>query len=128
MILEDFCDLIFPHNESSNLPAFSETCILYDDDLKFSLFLEINSMINSLPELTSADDINDILKTLKHKNSPLIDSFLKHLIELYFTSPKVIASLKNGQTVLFPNAKELPEIDFELLETVIENVGEVANV
>ena len=67
-----------------------------------------------------ADDVNAGLKDIKGDVPDAWQAFALAALEAYFSAPAVIRGVRGGPEVLFPHARVLPEIDYDLLAPVLE--------
>lgn len=115
------CEKMFP--EMQRLPAFST---LGPADVLESE--EFETVIKSYCESENIDlqniEVNGFLKGFKKQNSQLVNQFIGDVLDFYFTHPDVLASLQNGRKTLFPNQRNLPEIDFDLVIPVFERMND----
>ena len=117
-------DAMFPGNEARSLPPFSSlgeaACSTFNDVEYFDIGLALNAYS---PET----DVNDILKFLRRNDFDLVQSFIGKALDVYFANPIVIGALKQGEIILFPNQRILEDIDYDLLEQVLEQkLGRIA--
>lgn len=92
------------------------TAVDFDAELELSVVKAIKQLDNNIDEF----EINTLLKALKKIDMQSINQFIELSMEFYFTHPKVLESIQDGRQTLFPNARTLPEIDFDLLIPVFE--------
>ena len=116
----EFLDSMFPGDEDLGLPMFSEiSSHLIERFHKEArpYFVEVENVIT--PELRIVNSL-DLLSYLRKFLPTTIRKLMTFAIQNYFADPKVIATLRNSEAVLFPYSRALPEINYELLEPVIE--------
>jgi len=120
MDLETILNQMFPGHPAKGLPMFSaleSTPMVQQAYTVGSLILGIWEKID-ISDCPS--DINETLKELRKINSTLLREFTEISLQAYFSNPLVVAPLQNGHAVLFPHAKVLDEMDYDLLIPVIE--------
>ncbi len=120
-----FLDLMFPGDADRMMPSFSALGL----EALASLETEIAALAPHLNEhgetLAPLNDINDKLKALRKLATAPTQSFTMAALEAYFTNPSVISALRgDGPTELFPHSRSLPDIDYDLLEPVLERFSE----
>lgn len=143
MTLTALLDKMFPGDPARDLPAFSET----GQDLARALAPEVweavaAALLAVLPGVladggaglggetgdetghdTDADtsplDINTVLKALRRAAPKPMQAFTETALEQYFSAPLVIRALRGGPETLFPHARSLPDIDYDLLAPVL---------
>ena len=83
-----------------------------------------NHNYKSVFNVISVKDVNDVLKRLRAQDYGLAQSFVSKALDVYFTHPDVISALSMGRTTLFPNERILEDIDYNLLDQVVnQNLG-----
>ena len=120
----EFLDLMFPGDEDLGMPSFSGIAphlIERLDQEAHSFFVEIENII--IPELRFENSLDLLAYSRKHLPITM-RKVTTVAIQNYFADPKVIASLRKGEAVLFPHPRVLPEINYELLEPVMELYSE----
>ena len=127
MDVSDLLDRMFPGGGAQGLPSFSSL-----GEPATSIFAKEgyhnpdNDLVMCLSQLRNPDsaDVNDVLKQLREQNFELAKSFISMALDVYFTHPEVISALSMGRTTLFPNERILEDIDYDLLEQVVNhNLG-----
>ena len=120
-------DRMFPGCGAQGLPSFTSlgepATSIFAKEGYYNLN---NALAVCLSELRNLDtvDVNDILKRLRAQDYDLAQSFLSRALDVYFTHPDVISALSMGKTTLFPNERILEDIDYDLLEQVVNhNLG-----
>lgn len=120
-------DRMFPGGGAQGLPSFTSlgepATSIFAKEGYYNLN---NALAVCLSELRNLDtvDVNDILKRLRAQDYDLAQSFLSRALDVYFTHPDVISALSMGKTTLFPNERILEDIDYDLLEQVVNhNLG-----
>lgn len=79
--------------------------------------------IDALMAGDAPDDPDRVLKMLKARAPDLVDQFIEQAIVAYFSDPAVSHALTGKPTPLFPNNTVMPDIDFDLLEPVLQALG-----
>ena len=113
-------DAMFPGDPARLVPAAAGTSAPARLAALFPHLDEIDSLLadEALPE-----DPNAVLKVLKARASHLVDRFVEQAVIAYFSDPAVAHALTGKRTPLFPNHTMMPDIDYELLEPVLEAFG-----
>lgn len=109
--------LMFPGGE--RLLPFSSLNIELDNELN-EMASALTEMLNNLPSELEELEINYALSLLKKENKSFVDDVINKGLELYFTHPQVLKKIQHGKATLFPNARVLPDINFDLLIPVVE--------
>ena len=127
MDVSGLLDRMFPGGGAQGLPSFSSL-----GEPATSIFAKEgyhnlgNALVVCLSQLRNLDsvDVNDVLKQLRAQDFDLAKSFVSKALDVYFTHPDVISALSMGRTTLFPNERILEDIDYDLLEQVVNhNLG-----
>ena len=127
MDVSDLLDRMFPGGGVQGLPSFSSlgestTSIFVKED-NYNLDNALAVCLSQLQNLDNVD-VNDVLKRLRAQDYGLAKSFVSKALDVYFTHPDVISALSMGRTTLFPNERVLEDIDYDLLEQVVNhNLG-----
>ena len=113
-------EAMFPGDTARALPSFkalgAEAFARLDAEAKALT----PHLIDHAAALAQLSDINDTLKALRKLAPEHAQAFTLAALESYFSSPVVISALRGGAAVLFPHARSLPDIDYELLEPVLD--------
>lgn len=121
MNLDSLLNDMFPGDKDSNLPSFAQLC---EPDAKLFCLSPYKELCKTLAASPVGSDVNHILKVLRSRHFETTQSFIKEAMDAYFTHPKVISELRRGETTLYPYIRLLDDIDYELLEPVVEqNLG-----
>ena len=124
MDVSQLLDAMFPGDEVRGLPAFSSL-----GETASSTFVDVGyfDVALALKACSPEADVNDVLKLLRGKDFDLLQSFIGKALDVYFTHPIVIGALKQGEITLFPNQRILEDIDYDLLDQVVDqNLGRLA--
>ena len=119
-IISELLDSLFPGNRELGMPRFSEisstiTQRFYQEALQH--IAEIEQVYSN--EIEGEDFL--ALVTYLRKCLPVtMRAFTTLALQTYFADPKVIAILGNGEQTLFPHSRALPEMNYDLLEPVME--------
>ena len=121
MDVSQLLNAMFPGDEARGLPAFSglgETIsVTFEDVGYFDLELSVKAYSPGM-------DVNEVLRLLRANDFDLVQSFVGKALDVYFTHPIVILALKQDEVTLFPNQRILEDIDYNLLEQVVDqNLG-----
>jgi hypothetical protein len=119
MKLEQFLNRMIPENTEKKIPCFSNLISLNTLMLTLNSFEEIESILNEMDITLNELDIGIQLKWLRKKNLKVFKELELKVIEAYFSHPYVIQKITAGNATLFPHAKVLSDINFDLLEPVI---------
>ena len=115
--IKDLLTVMFPGDAQLGVPGF-ET--LDDAIMKIAEVTDYQVLLSSLLEERKDTDINILLSHLKKLDYELTRRFINHALDLYFTHPLVVSSLKGGESTLYPHARSLDYIDYDLLKEVFE--------
>lgn len=119
MKLELFLNRMIPENKAKKIPCFSDLISLNTLMLTSDSFIEIESMLSEMDVILNELDIGIQLKWLRKKNLKVFKELELKVIEAYFSHPYVIQAITAGKATLFPHARFLSDINFDLLEPVI---------
>ena len=127
MDVSDLLDRMFPGGGVQGLPSFSSlgepTTSIFAKEGNYNLDHALTVCLSQLHNLDNVD-VNDVLKRLRAQDYGLAKSFVSKALDVYFTHPDVISALSMGRTTLFPNERILEDIDYDLLEQVVNhNLG-----
>tara|TARA_B100000035_G_C20924068_1_gene519834 strand:+ start:128 stop:478 length:351 start_codon:yes stop_codon:yes gene_type:complete len=112
---------MFPGDEASGLPSFAQLNISCSTSFCFQPYKDLN---DALAIILIRTDVNQILKELKSDYFDLTQAFIQKALEVYFTHPKVISVMRDGEIVLYPHVRVLNDMDYHLLEPVVtKNLG-----
>lgn len=121
MDVSQLLDAMFPGDKARGLPSFSSlggtASVTFGDVGYFDFEL-------SLKAYSSAMDVNEVLRFLRADDFDLVQSFVCKALDVYFTHPIVIGALRQDESTLFPNHQIIEDIDYNLLEQVVDqNLG-----
>lgn len=118
MLLIDILDAQMPGDQALGVPCFSkvaEQALLREHGTlaaRMSEFLE---------DFASETDLSEsFFNFLKRRDIELYSEFREVVVSLYFTAKPVLAALGEEQIPLFPRGQSLPEINYDLLESVYQ--------
>jgi hypothetical protein len=116
----ELLDAMFPGDPARMVPAAAVTGAPVHLAALFPHLDEIDALIagEALP-----DDPGAALKILKSRAPDLIDRFVEQAVVAYFSDPAVARALTGKPTPLFPNLTVMPDIDYDLLEPVLQVLG-----
>ena len=120
MRLEDLIDKMIPSDAETRLPCFSNICTLNDLNMSSYYIKDLQGLMKITNSFSETDDVNIIIKWLRKENSAAVKELEIKVIEAYFSNPIVIQKLAGSAATLYPNKKILPEINFEVLEPVLD--------
>ena len=116
----DLLEAMFPGDAARGLPSFEAL----GPEALARLHAESKALAPYLwdhaAEISQFSDVNDILKGLRKLAPEQTKALIMAALGIYFSSPLVISRLREGPAVLFPHARSLPDIDYELLEPVVD--------
>ena len=119
-IISELLDWLFPGDEELGMPPFSEI----STTLTQRFFQEAWPHIVEIEEVNSneskGEDLLAFVMYLRKCLPMTMRAFTTLALQTYFAEPKVIAKLASGGAVLFPHSRALPEINYDLLEPVME--------
>ena len=121
MDVSQLLDAMFPGDEARGLPTFSSL-----DETESVTFADVGyfDFELSLKAYSPGMDVNEVLRLLRANDFDLVQSFVGKALDVYFTHPIVILALKQDEVTLFPNQRILEDIDYNLLEQVVDqNLG-----
>lgn len=101
------------------MPKFSEVVSKADISVLKEKFQILCHKIMEIDEENKID-VNIHIKKFKKNEMININQFLENTVNLYFTSPSVISCLRYGDVTIYPNARTLRDINYELLEKVYQ--------
>ena len=114
-------DEMFPGDESLGLPIFSDISHNLRERFQLQAFSSIEKIESLIDSEVKFDSSWQALEHIR-KHTPLaMRNLTIAALENYFAEPKVIKYFRNGPIKLFPNPRALPEIDFNLLEDVLNH-------
>lgn len=117
-------DAMFPGEPGRNVPCFSASGAF---EVFRQRFGDLDAIVGLLPAdaltfATALEDINSLLKQMKAAGGESVERFIDQAMIAYFSAPSVSIPLTGKPSPLFPNATVMKEIDFALLEPVLENI------
>ena len=127
MDVSDLLDQMFPGGGLWGLPSFSSlgepSTSMFSKEISYNLDNALAICFAEFNNLESVN-VNDVLKRLRAYDFDLAKLFISKALDVYFTHPDVVSTLSMGKLTLFPNERILAEIDYDLLEQVVEqNLG-----
>lgn len=124
LALSNLLDAMFPGDDARSLPSFCSLEPNAFDALRHDSEALMPHLQKHVGELNFSMDVNSTLKILRKVAPQKTNSFIIAALEVYFTSVNVVESLAGRPAVLFPIARSLPDIDYTLLERVVERSSE----
>jgi hypothetical protein len=115
----DLLEEMFPGDPVRGLPPFSALGrgALEKLDTEASALVpylrDHAEIIDSIPE------VNEALVALRKLAYQPVQDFIFAALNTYFAAPAVVSVLRGGPVLLFPNARVLPDIDYDLLTPVL---------
>jgi hypothetical protein len=120
MILVHLLERMFPGEAERQLPPFAQACPQFEASLPNSVREPLARAAATHQAALFGENVNDGLKQIKSEVPEAWQRFSLAALEAYFSAPAVIRGLRGGPEVLFPHARVLPEIDYDLLAPVME--------
>jgi hypothetical protein len=116
----ELLEAMFPGDPARVVPAAAATGASTQLAALFPHLDQIDALIagEALP-----DDPGAALKILKARAPDLVDRFVEQAVVAYFSDPVVARALTGKPTPLFPNLTVMPDIDYDLLEPVLQVLG-----
>lgn len=115
----DILEEMFPGDPIRGLPPFSALGREGYDKLDLQVRALAPYLRNHAENLAPLLEVNDVLAALRKVAYKTVQDFIFAALNVYFSAPAVVSILHEGRTILFPNVRTLPEIDYILLEPVI---------
>ncbi|MBY6081854.1 hypothetical protein [Ruegeria arenilitoris] len=112
MSVEALLDHMFPADARRRIPGFRSSGAILDAPAV------LVARIECLFAKHANADINATLKVMRRAAPDEMAAFTIAALEAYYSAPPVVEALRPGPAVLFPHARSLPEIDYDLLEPV----------
>jgi hypothetical protein len=113
----ELLDAMFPGDPARLVPAAAGT------DVAARLAALLPDLNALLADKALPDDPNTALKILKARAPDLVDRFVEQAVTAYFCDPAVAHALTGKSTPLFPNHTVMPDIDYDLVEPVLQAFG-----
>ncbi|MDC1120381.1 hypothetical protein OAT72_00770 [Alphaproteobacteria bacterium] len=122
MRLEDLMDALLPGDNETNMPSFSEAGLAIEDILCEEKITALTDCLKEVSQDTELfnQDITDIVSQLKKNKKIFIEDFLIGVLEAYFSSKSVLDVLHKDQSPVFPNNRQLADVDYDMLMPVVE--------
>lgn len=125
MTIEALLDRMFPGTTDGIFPAFSDLGVDLSSLVVEDALERITMSLNALSQdVLMADDVNTLLKALRRDIPDTIKDFTLATLEAYFSASPIVRAVRGGPEVLFPNARTLEDIDYSLLNPVMEKFEE----
>lgn len=119
-IISELLDSLFPGDTDLGLPLFSEISSALTDRFYKEARIHIFEIEGVVLSERKGENISELIVYLRKRLPTKMRNLTTLAIQTYFADPKVIKILRNSEASLFPYPRALPEINFELLEPVIE--------
>ena len=119
-IISELLDSLFPGDTDLGLPLFSEISSALTDRFYKEARIHIFEIEGVVLSERKGENISELIVYLRKRLPTKMRNLTTLAIQTYFADPKVIKILRNSEPSLFPYPRALPEINFELLEPVIE--------
>jgi hypothetical protein len=120
--VNQFFDFLFPGDTQRGFPCFTSCEINIENHLSKYEINKLQSLIHiSYSEKNKNNfEVNDLVKHIEKLDRNFFEKVLSVLLEAYFSNEKVIYILKSGELYLFPNHRKLDDLNYDLLESVLE--------
>ena len=115
----EFLDRLFPHNQNEGFPSFSASGAELNNEENSMLQSLIDKLYDQDQYVFQIEDINEILSFSKKIDYSETNLMLTRMLEKYFGSREITLKLYDGNTTIFPHFRFLEDIDYDLLEPVI---------
>ena len=119
MLYKNLLEQMFPGDSSSGLPIFSSDIAESRSWMTVKELSKVNEIIKLVRNTGKVEDVNEVLKLMSKHDPALVKNFMAEAIKVYFSHPSVVSVFRDGEQTLFPSGAVLPEIDFDLLEPVL---------
>jgi hypothetical protein len=116
----ELLEAMFPGDPARVVPAAAATGAPAQLAALFPHLDEIDALIAGEAQ---PDDPGAALKILKARAPCLVDRFGERAVVAYFSDPVVAHALTGKPTPLFPNLTVMPDVDYDLLEPVLQVRG-----
>ncbi len=113
MSVEALLDHMFPPDAGRGVPGFHSSGAILD--APEVLIARIEHLFAKYADA----EFNVVLKAMRRAAPDEMAAFTIAALEAYYAAPPVVEALRPGPAVLFPHARSLPEIDYDLLEPVL---------
>lgn len=121
MNIETLLDRMFPGTKDGILPVFSDLNVDLSSLIGSDVLEQITISLNAQPQdVLMVDDVNTLLKALRRDIPNTMQDFTLTTLEAYFSASRTVRAVRGGPEVLFPHARVLEDIDYSLLEPVLE--------
>lgn len=112
---------MFPGEEGQQVPGFRDIAAYETLEKLFPKLVVVDALLR---EGESDDqppvEVNALLKRLKSREPEIVSDFIDRAVTVYFSAPAVSRALTGKPSPLFPHHAVMSEIDYDLLEPVIE--------
>jgi hypothetical protein len=112
-------DEMFPGDPVRGLPPFSALGRAALEKLDTEARALVPYLRDHAETLAPVVEVNDVLVALRKLAYQPVQDFIFAALNTYFAAPAVVSVLRGGSVFLFPNARVLPDIDYNLLEPVL---------
>lgn len=116
--VDQFFNHLFPGDVHRGFPCFTSCGIKIEDYLPEDKLKKLENIIMDYKRKENFE-INEFIKKIEINNKEFIDEIITILLEAYFSNENVINIIRPGYLTLFPNNRNIGDINYELLEGVI---------
>lgn len=116
--VKDLLQRMYPGDGTTQMPAFEQLNADPSSFIDQAYIDQINIQLSLLSSDLIKDDVNMIIKQLKTNIPEQMEHLIISSLTYYFTHLETVKTLRSGEETLFPNERQLPEFDFDLLTPV----------
>lgn len=120
--LKDLTNLMFPGEKRSGIPNFAAAAGADRPRMRNADFVQLEICLQQLEVSREDVNVSDIISHLTDLEPDLFKRFSKAAIEFYFSRAAVVEALRKKPSPLFPHQNQIEDIDYDLLEPVLEKI------
>lgn len=120
MTVEELLCRMYPGDKKRGLASYSELGLTVPSELQDEEVRKLNDGLAKIDEEVCLHDVNLVVRTMKKVCPTEMNALINASIFEYFCCEQIVRVLRQGEAKIFPNSRTLPDIDFDLLEPVIE--------
>lgn len=113
---------MFPGSAERGAPGFLGADLLQRLDARSPEIRAMEFLLMNATQTNWPTDVNLLLKSLKKTEPELVSTFIEQATMVYFSEPAVSRALTGKPSPLFPSATAMAEMDFDLLEPVLNTI------
>ena len=117
MKVDQFFNHLFPGDVHRGFPCFTSCGIKIEDYLPEDKLRKLENIIMDYKRKENFE-INEFIKKIEINNKEFIDDIITSLLEAYFSNENVIKIIRPGYLTLFPNNRNIGDMNYELLEGI----------